>query len=170
MFKNKKEHFIFVLMIAATMVFIMTCYNVALVEGFSSNTFKHVILGFPLAYIYALIGDIFIVGKIVKSITSKILKPEDSMKKVGLLMSAFTTCGMVLWMSLFGVIVNIGFDSNFISNYCMTIATNFVFALPLNLLIVSPSIRSIFFKMFPPIIDGNNNNNIENINEEINPI
>ena len=34
MFKNKKEHFIFILMICATMVYIMTCYNVALIEGF----------------------------------------------------------------------------------------------------------------------------------------
>lgn len=167
MFKNKKEHFIFILMIAATMVFIMSCYNVALVEGFSSNTFKHAILGFPLAYIYALIGDIFIVGKIVKSITSRILKPEDSMKKVGICMSFFTSCGMVIWMSLFGVIVNVGFNSNFISNYCMTVATNFIFAIPLNLLIVSPLIRFIFFKMFPPIVS---NDNIDTLNEEINPI
>ena len=67
-------------MIATTMVFIMSCYNIAMIEGFSLNIFKHAALGFPLAFIYALVGDIFIVGKIVKIITSKILKPNDDMK------------------------------------------------------------------------------------------
>ena len=114
-----------------------------MIEGFSLNIFKHAALGFPLAFIYALVGDIFIVGKIVKIITSKILKPNDDMKKVGVYMSFFTSCGMVIWMSLFGVITNI----------------------PLNLLIVSPLIRFIFFKIFPPISSIN-----EQINEEINAI
>ena len=141
MFKNKKEHFIFILMICTTMVFIMSCYNVAMIEGFSLNIFKHALMGFPLAFIYALIGDIFIVGKIVKVITNKILKPDDSMAKVGICMSFFTGCGMVLWMSLFGVVMNVGLSSNFI------------FAIPLNLLIVSPLMRFLFFKMFPPIVN-----------------
>ena len=79
--KNKKEHFIFILMICTTMVFIMSCYNIAIMEGFSANVFKHAVMGFIPAFIFALIGDIFIVGKIVKAITSKLLKSEDSMKK-----------------------------------------------------------------------------------------
>ncbi len=151
MFKNKKEHFIFILMIATIMVFIMSCYNIAIVEGFSLSIFKHAVLGFPVAFLYALIGDIFIVGKIVKVITSKILNPTDSMAKVGLCMSFFTGCGMVIWMSLFGVITNLGLNSNFISAYGVAIVTNFIFAIPLNLLIVSPLVRFLFFKMFPPI-------------------
>lgn len=156
MFKNKKQHFIFILMICTTMVFIMSCYNVAIMEGFSSTVFKHAIMGFPAAFLFALIGDIFIVGKIVKIIASKILKPDDSMAKVGICMSFFTGCGMVIWMSMFGVITNVGFTSNFISDYAMALFTNFIFAIPLNLLIVSPSIRFLFFKMFPPIETVNN--------------
>lgn len=155
MFKNKKEKFIFILMICTSMVFIMSCYNVAMIEGFSSNTFKHALMGFPLAFIYALIGDIFIVGRIVKIITSKILKANDSMTKVGICMSFFTGCGMVIWMSFFGVATNMGFGPNFISDYGMAIITNFIFAIPLNLLIISPLVRLLFFKMFPPIANGN---------------
>lgn len=165
MFKNKKEHFMFILMIATTMVFIMSCYNIAIIEGFSLNIFKHAILGFPLAFIYALIGDIFIVGKIVKIITSKILNPNDDMKKVGLYMSFFTSCGMVILMSAFGVITNVGLNSNFIFAYGNALITNFIFAIPLNLLIVSPLIRFIFFKIFPPISSVN-----VHIDEEINTI
>lgn len=151
MFKNKKEHFIFILMICTTMVFIMSCYNIAIIEGFSLNIFKHALMGFPLAFVYALIGDIFIVGKIVKFISSKILKPNDSMAKVGLCMSFFTGCGMVIWMSLFGVVTNIGLSSNFIYAYIIAMFINFIFAIPLNLLIVSPLMRFLFFKLFPPI-------------------
>ena len=46
--KNKKEHFIFILMICTTMVFIMSCYNIAIMEGFSANVFKHAVMGLSL--------------------------------------------------------------------------------------------------------------------------
>ena len=150
--KNKKEHFIFILMICTTMVFIMSCYNIAIMEGFSANVFKHAVMGFIPAFIFALIGDIFIVGKIVKAITSKLLKPEDSMKKRGIYMSFFTGCGMVLWMSAFGVVTNLGFGPHFFAAYGLGIVRNVIVAMPLNLLIVSPLIRAIFFKMFPPVV------------------
>lgn len=153
--KNKKEHLIFVLMICTTMVFIMSCYNITLIEGFSVNVFKHAIMGFIPAFIFALIGDLFIVGKIVKIIASKIIKPGDSMKKVGICMSFFTGCGMVLWMSFFGAVTNVGFGPNLLPAYSMGIVKNFIFSIPLNLLIVSPLIRGLFFKIFPPTIDTN---------------
>ena len=137
--KNKKEHFIFILMICTTMVFIMSCYNIAIMEGFSANVFKHAVMGFIPAFIFALIGDIFIVGKIVKAITSKLLTPEDSMKKRG------------IYMSFFGAVTNVGFGPNLLPAYGMGIIKNFIFAIPLNLLIVSPLMRTIFFKMFPPV-------------------
>ena len=151
MFKNKKEHFIFILMICTIMVFIMSCYNIALIEGFSLNTFKHAILGFLPGFLFALFGDIFIVGRIVKVLAPKFLKENDSMAKVGMVMSFLTGCGMVLWMSLFGVVTNLGFCPHFLEAYAMGVVKNFVVAIPLNLLIVSPLIRAIFFKMFPPV-------------------
>ena len=92
MFKNKKEHFIFILMICTTMVYIMSCYNVALIEGFSANIFLHAILGFPAAFVFALIGDIFVVGKIVGRIAPKFIKEGDSMAKVGSLDVCIRSC------------------------------------------------------------------------------
>lgn len=151
MFKNKREHFIFILMICTTMVFIMSCYNIALIEGFSFSIFKHAILCFLPAFIFALIGDIFFVGKIVKVIVSKLIKPNDSMAKKGLLISFFTGCGMVIWMSFYGTVTNVGFTPYFLQSYGIGIIKNFIFAIPLNLIIVSPLVRIIFFKLFPPI-------------------
>jgi len=157
MFKNKKEHFIFILMICTTMVFIMSLYNLALIKGFSLDIFKHALLGFLPAFIFALIGDLFIVGRIVKVLASKFIKKNDSMAKKGMIMSFLTGCGMVLWMSFFGTVTNLGFGPEFLTAYGIGIVKNFVFAIPLNLLIVSPLVRYTFFKMFPPTLNVNLN-------------
>lgn len=52
-------------MIAGTMVFIMSCYNILMMEGPSWSVFTHALMRFIPAYIFALIGDLFIVEKIV---------------------------------------------------------------------------------------------------------
>lgn len=149
--KNKKESLIFVLMIAATMVFIMSCYNILIMDGPSWGVLTHAVMGFIPAYLFALIGDLFIVGKIVKKIIPNFVKPTDSMKKRGLFMCFFTGTGMVIWMSFFGAVVNVGFGPDLLLAYGMGILKNYIFAIPLNLLIVSPLIRMLFFKMFPPV-------------------
>lgn len=149
--KNKKEHLIFVLMIAATMVFIMSCYNILIMDGPSWSVLTHAFMGFVPAYVFALIGDLFIVGKIVSKIIPNFVKPDDSMKKRGLFMCFFTGTGMVIWMSFFGAFINVGFGPDLLKAYGMGIIKNFIFAIPLNLLIVSPIIRLLFFKMFPPV-------------------
>ena len=106
------------------------------------------------AFVFALIGDIFIVGKIVGRIAPKFIKEGDSMAKIGIVMSFFTCCGMVLWMSAFGVVTNLGFGPHFFAAYGLGIVRNIIVAMPLNLLIVSPLIRAIFFKMFPPVVEN----------------
>lgn len=62
---NKKRTFSFFKMIAGTMVFIMSCYNILMMEGPSWSVFTHALMRFIPAYIFALIGDLFIVEKIV---------------------------------------------------------------------------------------------------------
>lgn len=148
--KNKVEHFIFILMICTSMVFIMSCYNIALMKGISFNVLKHAVLGFIPAFLFALVGDLFIVGQIVKKIAPKVIKPNDSIKKKAICMTFFMGCGMVLWMSFYGTVVNVGFNKYLLSAYGVNIVKNFIFAIPLNLLIVSPSVRAIFLKLFPP--------------------
>lgn len=66
-------------------------------------------------------------------------------------MCLFTGCGMVIWISFFEAVTNVGFGPNLLPVYGILIIKNFIFAIPLNLLIVSPLIRMIFFKIFPPI-------------------
>ena len=56
--------------------------------------------------------------------------------------------GMVLCMSVYGSIVAVGFTSTALKIYPMVVLRNFVMALPLNLLVVSPTVRFLFGKIF----------------------
>lgn len=56
--------------------------------------------------------------------------------------------GMVLLMSLFGAVMNVGINSSLPSAYVKGIGFNFIAALPLQLLIVGPIVRLIFTKMY----------------------
>lgn len=148
--KNKKEHLIFVVMICATMVFLMSCYNIGMHAGFSLSVFQYALFGFIPAFIFALFGDLVIVGRIVKKIIPKLVAPSDSLQKRIFFMGLLTGTGMVLWMSFYGTMENVGFGPNFFGAYLQAVAMNAIVAIPLNLLIVSPLIRKLFFKIFPP--------------------
>ena len=61
--KNKRESLIYTVVICFLMVLWMSIYNVALHTGcLSFEVFQSAWLGFPLAYIVAMILDIFIVS------------------------------------------------------------------------------------------------------------
>ena len=55
--------------------------------------------------------------------------------------------GMVLCMSMYGAIVAVGFNTMALKLYPLCIIRNFVMALPLNLLVVSPLVRFLFIKI-----------------------
>jgi membrane-bound acyltransferase YfiQ involved in biofilm formation len=132
------------------MVLGMTIYNMILNDGFSSKFFNNLLNDFWLGFFVALILDIFIVGKIAKPIALKIVKPNENTKpiKIILAISCCMVVGMVLFMSIYGAIVAAGFNSTALKIYPLCIARNFIMALPLNLLIVSPLVRISFNKIF----------------------
>lgn len=148
--QTKFQRFIFTLMMCFGMVLGMTIYNMILNDGFSREFFNNLLNDFWLGFLVALILDIFIVGKIAKSIALKIVKPNENTKpiKVILSISCCMVVGMVLFMSIYGSIVAVGFNSTALKIYPLCIARNFIMALPLNLLIVSPLVRISFNKIF----------------------
>lgn len=148
--KNKKEAFIFTLMMCFGMVLGMTTYNIILIEGFTTNVFPALIAGFLPGFIVALVLDIFVVGKFAKYMASKLVKDSDPMIKRILTISGFMICGMVIFMSFYGAFIHTGFSSALLPAYLNGMWKNFIMAVPLNLLIVSPIVRALFFKMFPP--------------------
>jgi hypothetical protein len=146
--KNKKEQLVFTTLTCACMVLGMSIYNVLLMKGFTSSVFLDVAIGFIPAFIVGLLLDIFVVGKISKSIVTKIVKQGDPLIKKILFMSFFMVSGMVLFMSLYGALMNVGWSSELPSAYIKGIGFNFFAALPLQLLIVGPIVRLIFTKIY----------------------
>lgn len=129
----------------------MTIYNMILNEGFHSNLLNNLLKDFWLGFIVALLLDVFIVGKLAKPLAFKIVKPNKETKQIKIIIaiSSYMVVGMVLFMSMFGAIVSSGFTIAALKLYPLCVLRNFIMALPLNLLIVSPIVRFIFNKMFP---------------------
>lgn len=146
--KNKKEQLVFTTLTCACMVFGMSIYNVLLLKGFTSSVWFDVIIGFVPAFIVGLLLDIFVVGKLSKSVVTKIVKQGDPLIKKILFMSFFMVSGMVLLMSLYGAIMNVGISPELPSAYVKGVCFNFIAALPLQLLIVGPIVRLIFTKIY----------------------
>ena len=76
---NKRESLIFTVMMCFTMVFVMSIYNVSLnMGGLSATSIKEAWLGFPIAYIFAMCCDWFVVSGLAKGFAFKFLvKPGD---------------------------------------------------------------------------------------------
>lgn len=148
--KTKFEKFIFTLLMCFFMVLGMTIYNMLLNEGFNNQFFANLLSDFWFGFIVALLLDVFVVGKIAKPIAFKIVKPNSETKQIKIIL-AISCCmviGMVLCMSMYGAIIATGFSSTALKIYPLCIVRNFIMALPLNLLIVSPLVRFLFGKMF----------------------
>lgn len=149
--KNKRENFIFTLICCALMVFGMTAYNVILRNGLNSSFIKDVLLGFLPVFCVALIVDWFCVGKIAKSIVATLVNENTKIIKRVLLISFFMVCGMCFSMTLITLIIHQGISIEFLGTFAGALLRNFIFALPLQLVIVGPFARTIFFKLYPAV-------------------
>lgn len=148
--QTKGQKFLFTLMMCFGMVLFMTIYNMILNEGFHSNLFTNLLKEFWLGFIVALICDVFIVAKIAKPIAFKIVKPNEDTKPIKLILtiSSCMVVGMVLLMSIYGSVLAVGFNMQALKIYPIVVVKNFIMALPLNMLIVSPIVRLMFTKVF----------------------
>lgn len=148
--ETKFQKFIFTLMMCFGMVLSMTIYNMILNEGFHGQFFHHLLTDFWLGFFVALLLDLFIVGKIAKPIAFKIVKTTQTTNQIKIIF-AISSCmviGMVLLMSMYGAIVAVGFNRTALTIYPLAVVRNFIVALPLNLLIMSPLVRLSFNKVF----------------------
>ncbi len=148
--ETKVQKKVFTLMMCFGMVLGMTTYNIILHNGLTTDVFSHLLKEIGFVFIIAFILDNFIVGPFAKKqVFSRV---SSDTKTIFVILSISTTmvvC-MVLLMSIFGSIISEGFSLNAVKIYPKTVLLNFIAALPLNLLIVSPLVRALFIKLFPP--------------------
>lgn len=152
--KNKRESFIFTVMMCFAMVLWMSIYNISLqMQTVSLTSIATAWMGFPIAYIFAMCCDWFFVSMLAKTVAFRFLVNEKSspLKKV-IAISSCMVIGMVIIMSLYGAAegcFHTGQWHNLGIMWLMNIPKNFIMALPFQLLIAGPLVRYLFRKGFP---------------------
>lgn len=145
---NKKESLVFTMFMCAFMVFWMSAFNISLQVGISDEALKEAWLGFPVSYLIAILCDWFIVAKIAKKFAFKIVKNDSKVIIKIIIVSFCMVVGMVICMSLYGAIEQFGIGDYTLIVWLENIPKNFLIALPLQLFIAGPFIRSIFNILF----------------------
>ena len=102
--QNKRESLIYTVLMCFCMVLWMSMYNVTLhMGGFSMEVLKEGWLGFPIAYVFAMCCDWFLVSGLAKKFAfTYLVKPEDSVLKKVICVSCSMVVPMVLIMSMYG--------------------------------------------------------------------
>jgi len=147
---TKKEEFYFGLMMCFGMVIVMTTYNLFTNGLIGTLSLKGIAAQLALGFTVALLLEMFIVGPAAKKIALSL--PYDKSKKIFVIVSVsfFMVAGMVLCMSLYGL-GNAYFSNqlageSLLDSYFLIVFRNFIFALPLQLLIMGPLVRYVFAK------------------------
>ncbi|WP_458125059.1 hypothetical protein [Paenibacillus sp. Z3-2] len=147
---SKKEQIIFGLMMCTGMVVVMMFFNLWHSGLLGKMSPLEILLQFILCFVIAFLVESFIVGPIAKKIAFSL--PFDKSNKIlGVLaMSLFMVIGMVLIMSLYGMMSAYLADqlngASVLRTYLHTIARNFSLALPYQLIILGPLVRYVFGK------------------------
>lgn len=152
--QNKRESFIYTVIMCFTMVLWMSIYNVTLHTGtLNVQVIKDAWLGFPIAYVFAACMDWFVVSGLAKGFAFKYLvKPDSSTLRKVISVSCSMVVPMVIIMSLYGAVeasIRMGDFSNVLFIWLTNIPKNFVMALPFQLIIAGPLVRKVFRTIFP---------------------
>ena len=153
---NKRESLIFTVIMCFCMVFWMSVYNVARIHGweFSLTTLAEAWLGFPPAYIVAMLLDVLVASRFAKWFAFRFLVTPGvtSPRAMTLAISTMMVFPMVLFMSLYGALeafTHVGDAAMILPTWISNIPWNFVAALPWNLLVAGPVSRWLFRRAVP---------------------
>ena len=148
------ESLFYTVLMCFCIVLWMSMYNVTLhMGGFSLEVLKEGWLGFPIAYVFAMCCDWFLVSGLAKKFAfTYLVKPEDSVLKKVICVSCSMVVPMVLIMSMYGAVegcVRSGAWSQLLMIWLTNIPKNFIMALPFQLIVAGPLVRFIFRSAFP---------------------
>lgn len=148
--KNLFQEIVFTVMMVFVMVYAMICYNIALNIGGMTNevfllAFKELVIMGPIAFVL----DIFLVGRIAKNKTFKIIDPErDNPFFIVLGISVISVIFMCPLMSLAATLLFKNAGSEVIAVWIQTTITNFPMALCWQLFFAGPVVRTVFSLIF----------------------
>lgn len=154
--QNKRESLIFTIIMCFCMVLWMSVYNVARASGWqlSLETLTEAWVGFPPAYVVAMLLDVLVASRFAKWFAFRFLvTPGKSSKRaITLAISTMMVFPMVLFMSLYGAFEAFTHTGDLAAvplMWLQNIPWNFIAALPWNLLVAGPFSRWLFRRAFP---------------------
>ncbi|MGQ8873763.1 hypothetical protein [Paenibacillus sp. TSA_86.1] len=149
---SKKEQVMFGLMMCTGMVVVMMTFNLWHAGMLSQMSVMQMLIQFVICFVIAFLVESFIVGPVARKIAFSIPFARASKIKGVVTMSFLMVIGMVLVMSLYGMITAYlagRLDGVSVSStYLHTIARNFSLPLPYQLIVLGPLVRYVFGKLF----------------------
>ncbi len=142
------------------MVIAMTLYNLLINGLIGQITATGILIQLVLGFVIAFLLESFIVGPVAGRIVHSLPFTRSSKLFTIVLMALFMVSGMVFFMSMYGVAtayyMNVLGGESFITAFSTTALKNFMFALPLQLLIVGPIVRYVFstFIQTPKVVES----------------
>ena len=149
--KIKFQYFIYTIIMALFMVYVMICYNISINTGGLHNyTFKEAFKELPFMWIIAVILEFIIIGKLAHKLTFKAL---DSKKTPNIIISYAISIVIVTFMCpIMSLVATIFISrpelSNFIAAWLKAMTLSFPMALCFQLFYAGPIVRFIFKIIF----------------------
>lgn len=149
--KTRFQDFVYTVIMAGLMVYVMVCYNVALnVGGLKNFVFLEAFKEFPLMWLAAGVLEFFIVGKIAHKLAFKAIDPKKQPPIiVAYAISIVIVCFMCPIMSLIATIfISKPAMSQFVVTWLKCVVFNFPMAMCFQLFYAGPFVRFIFGLIF----------------------
>ena len=149
--ETKFQDFIYTLIMAFLMVYVMICYNISIHTGGLNNfVFIEVFKELPFMWIVAIILEFFLIGKIAHKLTFKVLDPKKTPSIIiSYAISIVIVSFMCPIMSLVATIfINKPNLDIFISTWIQSMVLSFPMALCFQLFYAGPFVRFIFKLIF----------------------
>ena len=150
--RNKRESLIYTVLMCFTMVLWMSIYNVTLHMGaLNLTTIREAWIGFPIAYVFAMCMDWFVVSGPAKGFAFRFLvKPESPvLHKVIAVSCPWSFRWSIQPVRALEGCVKSGDLCPLLIIWLTNIPKNFVMALPFQLIVAGPLVRKVFRGAFP---------------------
>lgn len=145
--KNKFQDVIFTIIMAASMVYGMVVYNIALdMGGVSGETFLAALQELPIMVPIAFVLEFFIVGKIARKLAFSVMKPDDRPQFITYAISICICCIMCPIMSFIAMMLFK--DTKSFGIWIQTWGMNFPMAILFQMFYCGPLVRLIFRCVF----------------------
>ncbi len=149
--ETKFQDFVYTLIMAFLMVYVMVCYNISIHTGGLSNfVFIEAFKELPFMWIVAIILEFFLIGKVAHKLTFKVLDPKKTPSiiisyGISIVIVSFMCPIMSLIATIF---INKPSLDIFISSWLQSMVLSFPMAMCFQLFYAGPFVRFIFNLIF----------------------